>query len=333
MLHARPLQLDGRPRIGTGGGSAYYSSAMTVADPLPPRASPFRTMLRLVKFSHTLFALPYAVAGFILAVRAGTRDGLPSPGWATFAKMLGAMVFARTAAMAFNRFVDRDFDARNPRTAARPSVTGEASPRLMVATVTTASAGLVLCSFALNPLCGALSFVALAVVLGYSFTKRFTALAHFVLGVGLSLAPVGAYLAVRGSFDAASLGVVVMGFAVLFWTAGFDILYACQDAEFDRREGLRSVPAVFGVPRALVVARVCHALVPVLLAVSGPLTGLGGVYASSTVLVAVLLVYEHRLVKADDLSQVDRAFFNVNVAISFLVLAAVLAEFLFMVPS
>ncbi len=290
-------------------------------------------MLRLVKFSHTLFAMPYAVAGFVLAVRTGTREGLPAPGWTTFAKMLAAMVCARTAAMAFNRYVDRAFDARNPRTALRPSVTGEASPGLMIATVATASLGLVLSSFWLNPLCGALSFVALAVVLGYSYTKRFTALAHFVLGIGLSLAPVGSYLAVRGDFDAGSAGVIVMGFAVLFWTAGFDILYACQDAEFDRREGLRSVPAVFGIPRALIVARLCHASVPVLLAFSGPMTGQGAVYAGSTVLVAALLVYEHRLVKADDLSAVDRAFFNVNVAISFLVLAAVLIEFLFMVPS
>jgi 4-hydroxybenzoate polyprenyltransferase len=240
--------------------------------------------------------------------------------------MLGAMVTARTAAMAFNRYVDREFDSKNPRTKMRPSVTGEASPRLMVATIVTASIGFCAVSYALNPLCGALSFVALAVILGYSYTKRFTPLAHFVLGAGLGLAPVGAYLAVRGAFDAPSAGVVVMGFAVLGWTAGFDILYACQDAEFDRREGLRSVPADFGVPRALVVARVCHAAVPPLLWLAGPLAGLGLVSAIAVACVAALLFYEHRLVKADDLSQVDRAFFQVNVTIAFVVLAATLLD-------
>jgi 4-hydroxybenzoate polyprenyltransferase len=291
-----------------------------------PRAAPFAVLLKLVRFAHTLFAMPYAVAGYALAVRAETASGGAGPGPATFVKIVLAMVTARTAAMAFNRLVDREFDARNPRTVGRPNVTGEAGPGFMRATVVVASVAFVAVSYALNPLCGGLSFVALAVVLGYSYTKRFTPLAHFVLGLGLGLAPVGAWLAVRGAFDGASLGVVAMGAAVLFWTAGFDVIYACQDAEIDRREGLRSVPADCGVPRALRIARFCHVLVPVCLAASAVLAGLGPFYWAGTVAAAALLAYEHRLVRPDDLTRVNAAFFNVNVAVAFVVMTAVLLD-------
>jgi 4-hydroxybenzoate polyprenyltransferase len=294
----------------------------------PPSTPSARATLffRLVRFSHTLFALPYAVAGFALAARAEARDGTSVPGAAVFVKVLLAMVCARTAAMAFNRLADRRLDARNPRTASRPSATGEASPAFMATVTAVASAGFVAVSYALNPLCGALSFVALAVVLGYSYTKRFTSLAHFVLGVGLGLSPVGAWLAVRGSFEGGGAGAVLMGSAVVFWTAGFDVLYACQDVEVDRREGLRSVPARLGVARALGVARVCHALVPPLLAAAAWPLGLGAWYLAGTAAAAALLVYEHRLVRADDLSRVDVAFFRVNVVVAVLVMTFTLLD-------
>jgi 4-hydroxybenzoate polyprenyltransferase len=300
---------------------------MNASVPSPAHApSRVALLFRLVRFSHTLFALPYAVAGFVLASRAAARAGAPLPGVGVFVKVIAAMIFARTAAMAFNRLVDRRIDARNPRTAARPSVTGEATPAFMATTVLAASAAFVAVSYALNPLCGALSFVALAVILGYSYTKRFTALAHFVLGLGLGLSPVGAWLAVRGAFDAESLGVVAMGAAVLLWTAGFDILYACQDAEIDRRESLLSVPARYGIPRALRVARTCHAFVPPLLAVAAWPLGLGGWYFVGVATTAALLVYEHRLVRADDLSRVDAAFFRVNALVAAAVLVFTLLD-------
>lgn len=280
-------------------------------------------LLGMIKFSHTLFALPFALFGACLAARG-------PDGWTgrprDWLGILLCMAAARSSAMAFNRLVDRRFDARNPRTAGRPSATGEASPTFMVVVVVVASAAFAAASFALNPLCGRLSFVALAVVLGYSYTKRFTAAAHFVLGAGLGLAPVGAWLAVRGAFDAESLAVVAMGAAVLFWTAGFDVLYACQDAAFDRAAGLRSIPARYGVPRALFVARACHALVPPALLLAALPAGLGAAYLTGVAVAALLLVYEHRLVRADDLSRVDVAFFRVNVAVAVTVLVSVLVE-------
>jgi 4-hydroxybenzoate polyprenyltransferase len=287
-------------------------------------------VLKLVRFSHTLFALPYVVAGFALGAASQKRAGdRPTNVAATFALAIAAAVCARTAAMAFNRLVDRRFDAKNPRTKSRPSVTGEASVALMVGLVAVASLGFVAASFALNPLCGKLSFVALVVVLGYSYAKRATALSHFVLGIALGLAPVGAYLAARGTFDATSLAAISTGVAVVFWTAGFDILYACQDVAFDREAGLRSTPARLGIGGALKVARVCHALVPPALLVAAPFGGLGAFYLSGVAVASALLVYEHRLVKEDDLSQVDRAFFKVNVWIAVVVMIATTADLWF----
>ncbi len=237
-----------------------------------------------------------------------------------------AMVTARTAAMTFNRLVDRRFDATNPRTRARPSVTGAVSVRMMRAVVVASSSAFVLVSYWLNPLCGALSFVALAVILGYSLTKRFTPLAHFVLGVGLGLSPIGAYLAVRGAFDHDALGLGFVSVSVLFWTAGFDILYACEDLDHDRREALHSIPAALGIPGALLVARVSHALVPIFLFLAHRSLGLGPIFLTGIGIVTVLLVVQHRLVRAHDLSRVGAAFFQVNVAISVLVMCAALLE-------
>jgi 4-hydroxybenzoate polyprenyltransferase len=280
--------------------------------------------LRLIRFSHTLFALPFAIAGFAL----GAREAPGPPGEvvriATFA--LAAIVCARTAAMAFNRLVDRRFDATNPRTRARASVTGEIGPRQMVAAVALSAAGFVLAAALLNPICGALALPTLLLVLGYSYTKRVTSLSHFVLGAALGLAPLGAYLAVTAGFGPATPGMVLLAAAVLFWTAGFDILYACQDVEHDRATGLFSIPARLGVGRALVVARSCHALVLVLLLLAARALGLGIVFSMGVVVTGLLLAIEHRLVTADDLSSVPTAFFRVNVLVSVVVMTAVVAD-------
>jgi 4-hydroxybenzoate polyprenyltransferase len=280
--------------------------------------------LRLIRFSHTLFALPYAVAGFVIGLREvpATGAGLVRIGLLA----LVAIVCARTAAMVFNRLVDRRFDATNPRTRERASVTGAVTPRQMAVMVGAAAAGFVLASALLNPVCGALSVVALAVVLGYSYTKRFTAMSHFVLGAALGLAPIGAYLAASGAFGPATGGMVLLSAAVLCWTAGFDILYACQDVGHDRTEGLHSAPAALGIPGALVLARVCHALVLAFLLLSARALGLGIVFSVGVVVVGVLLVCEHRLVRPSDLSRIQTAFFHLNVLISVVVMTAVIAD-------
>jgi 4-hydroxybenzoate polyprenyltransferase len=212
-------------------------------------------------------------------------------------------------AMGFNRLADENIDARNPRTAGRELPTGRLSRREVWLFVAVSAAALVGASAMLNPLCLALSPLALAIVLGYSYTKRFTSLSHLVLGLALGIAPVGAWLAVRGRFDAAP---VVLAFAVLAWVAGFDTIYACQDVEFDRREGLRSLPARLGVARALLVARLLHAAAVGLLAALYVLVPLHPVYLAGVATVAALLVYEHSLVSPGDLSRVNAAFFAVN---------------------
>lgn len=278
-----------------------------------------RTMLSLIRFSHTLFALPWALAGLMLG-----SAGWPAP--RVLLWVLAAMVGARTAAMTWNRLVDRRLDATNPRTADRPSVTGAVSPAGMGLMVAASAALFIGSAYALNPLCGHLSWPTLALLLFYSHTKRFTSAAHWVLGVGLGLSPVGAYLAARGSFDLGAAAAGALGLAVTLWTAGFDILYACQDVDHDRREGLHSVPSRLGIPRALNVARVCHALVPGALLLAAWLVELGTIYLAGVGLVAVLLVWEHRLVRADDLSKVGKAFFQVNVLIAFVMMIATAVE-------
>jgi 4-hydroxybenzoate polyprenyltransferase len=282
------------------------------------------TFLRLIRFSHTLFALPFAVAGFALGAR---EAGGSSEAVGRIAGLaLVAIVCARTAAMVFNRLVDRRFDATNPRTWTRASVTGEVRPAEMAAVTFLAAAGFVGASFLLNTRCGVLSLPALALVLGYSYTKRVTSLSHFVLGAALGLAPLGAYLAVTGAFGPATAGVLLLAAAVMFWTAGFDVLYACQDVAHDREAGLHSIPAAVGVPGALGVARGCHALVLVLLLLAARALALGGIFTIGVAVTGTLLAIEHRLVRADDLSKVPAAFFQINVLISFVVMAAVLLD-------
>ena len=270
---------------------------------------------RMIKFSHSVFALPFAFASAVLAV----EGAIP---WLKLGWVVLAMVGARSAAMGFNRLADQWIDAKNPRTASRELPSGALS-RAEVWVFVIASAGaLVLAAGLLNPVCLTLSPVALAIVFGYSYTKRFTSLSHLVLGLALAAAPVGAWLAVRGSLAAPP---IVLGFAVLAWVAGFDTIYACQDVEFDRREGLHSLPARLGVRRALALARVLHTCAAALLASLYWLAPLHSVYLAGVAAVGGLLVYEHSLVRHDDLSRVDAAFFAVNGWISVGYFAATLA--------
>ncbi|MFN2597060.1 MAG: UbiA-like polyprenyltransferase [Pyrinomonadaceae bacterium] len=266
-----------------------------------------RTTLEMIKIEHTLFALPFAFLGAVLAAR-----GIPSAWqiiWIT-----AAMVGARSAAMTFNRIADRDIDAANPRTRARAIPAGQLSLRFAWAFTITASALFFVAAAMLNRLTLLLSPVALASVLLYSYTKRFTSLSHLVLGWCLSIAPTGAWIAVRGSLD--SPAPLLLSLVVLLWTAGFDVLYACQDYDFDRRTGLRSIPARVGVSRALWIARLLHAgafaaLVGLYLSV-----GLGWLALAGVVATAALLVYQHSLVRADDLSRLNAAFFTTNAFVS-----------------
>jgi 4-hydroxybenzoate polyprenyltransferase len=272
-------------------------------------------VLDAIKFEHTVFALPFAYIAMVLAAGGW-------PGWRTVGWVTAAMVGARTCAMATNRVVDRVIDARNPRTAARHLPTGSlrvSELRLL------AAAGAVLmfvAAWMLNPLCLALAPLALAFLVGYSYTKRFTWTSHWILGFTDGIAAAGGWLAVRGTFDAPAL---VLWFALTVWIAGFDLIYACQDVEVDRAQGLHSVPARFGVATALAAARVNHALTAAALALVGALAGLGVLYWAGWLAVAGLLVYEHSLVSARDLSRLDLAFFNVNGYIALIVLVSVVA--------
>jgi len=277
-----------------------------------------RAYLELVKFEHTLFALPFALLSLLVAT-AG-RPPLAVLGW-----VLAAMVGARTAAMAFNRIADRRYDARNPRTAGRPLPRGEVSLagawRLTVAGV----ALLVLAAGMLNRLCLVLSPVALVVVLGYSWTKRFTDWSHLVLGLGLGIAPVGAWLAARGAFAPFPLWLAA---AVTLWVAGFDTIYGCQDEAFDRRAGLHSLAVRYGTAGALRIARLLHAGAVICLAAAMTAApGLGTVARlGAPVVMAVLLAWEHRIVRGGDLSRLELAFFTLNSWLGAAVLAVVLAD-------
>lgn len=263
---------------------------------------PLALTLRMIKFEHTLFALPFALLSLLVAT-----GGRPEP--RTLAWILVAMVGARSTAMAFNRLADHHIDAANPRTATRELPAGALS-RGAVATFTAATAGLfVLAAGMLNPLCLALSPVALAIVYGYSFMKRVSPLSHLVLGLGLAVAPIGAWLAATGSFAAFPLW---LGGAVLLWVAGFDTIYACQDLDFDRARGLHSLPARLGAPRALWLARAFHLGALLLWWRAGVAGGLGAWWLAGVGAVALMLAYEHWLVRGGDLRRIDRAFFELN---------------------
>lgn len=282
-----------------------------------------RSFLELIRFSHTVFALPFALISAILAWR--------SPGvqfrWLDLLGILLCMVFARSAAMAFNRLADRKLDAQNPRTAGRHLPAGLLSVPAVWLFFLLSAAGFVASTLLFdNPWPLRLAGPVLVFICAYSLTKRFTMFAHFWLGASLMLAPLAAWIAIRGLEDL--LVPAVLGVVVLSWVAGFDILYACQDVEVDRRLGLRSVPAALGVPNALGVAKFCHAVTAEALValyfVAAP--ALGIVYLVAVAIVIGLLGYEHWLVRPDDLGRVNRAFFQVNAVISLGLLAAVLVE-------
>lgn len=276
--------------------------------------------LSLVKFSHTVFALPFAMIGFFLAV----HHGYPFR-WADLGFVLVCMVTARNAAMAFNRWADRKIDAANPRTSIREIPSGLLRADRVLLFVALNAAVFVAAAGLLNPLCLALSPVALTVVLGYSYTKRFTAFCHFILGLGLAIAPTAAYLALAGRFDVLPL---LFSAAVLCWVAGFDIIYALQDEGFDRRHGLFSLPAHLGNTAALRVSTAMHVLSAAALVTAGVWAGFGGLYWAGTALFAGLLVYQHSLVSPRDLSRVNLAFFTTNGIASVVFMGFVLAELL-----
>jgi 4-hydroxybenzoate polyprenyltransferase len=270
-----------------------------------------RLTLEMIKIEHTLFALPFAFLGAVLAA-----NGLPTS-WQLL-WIVVAMVGARSAAMAFNRIADRSFDARNPRTASRALPAGLLSVGFVWA-FTIVSAGLFFLAAAmLNRLTLLLAPVALACILLYSLTKRWTQFSHLVLGASLSIAPTGAWIAVRGEIG--STVPLLLSLVVLLWTAGFDVLYACQDYEFDRREGLRSLPARFGIGRALWIARMLHAAAFLALVWLFLVTGLGLVAFAGVLATGALLVYQHRLVRADDLGRLNAAFFTTNAFVSVILL-------------
>ncbi len=274
---------------------------------------------RMIKFSHSVFALPFAFSGAALAALE-VDISLIHVFWIAV-----AMVGARSAAMGFNRLVDRDVDAANPRTAARELPRGLISPGTVRVLIAISSAALVLAAWQLNPLCFALSPVALGIVFFYSYTKRFTWATQFFLGLALSVAPIGAWIAITGRPDA---GILLLAGAVLAWVSGFDIIYACQDLAFDRAHGIYSIPQRFGVRRGLAIARVLHAVSFLLMAAVGVRFGLGTIYTAGLVVVAGLMVYEHSLVKPDDLSRLGVAFMNANAAISTVFFAFTLGDVL-----
>ena len=266
------------------------------------------TVLEMIKFEHTIFALPFAFLGMLLAA-----EGFPP--WRTVAWIALAMVGARSAAMGFNRLIDRHIDAANPRTAGRALPAGQISARFVVAFVIASAALLVFAAWQLNPLALALSPLALLILLGYSLTKRFTWLSHVALGLSLAGAPLGAWIAVRGDV---ALAPAVLGGAVLLWVAGFDILYALQDEAFDRAAGLFSIPARFGTAGALWLSGLFHVGALVLLALVPQLyePGLGLAYGMGWLGCAVLMAYQHWIVRPGDLSRLDAAFFTANGALA-----------------
>jgi 4-hydroxybenzoate polyprenyltransferase len=275
-------------------------------------AGKLKTTLEMIKFEHTLFALPFAFLGAVMAA-----EGLPT--WWQILWISLAMVGARSAAMTFNRIVDRDFDAANPRTASRELPSGKLSVRFAWIFLVVSVVLFVVAAYSLNWLTFVLSPVALASVLGYSYAKRFTSFSHLLLGWALAISPTGAWIAVRGAID--SEVPLLISLFVLMWTSGFDIMYACQDHDFDRKAGLRSIPARFGVARSLWMARLFHIQAWVVLLILYLVSGLGIVALVGVGLVALLLVYQHTLVKPNDLSRMNAAFFTTNAFVSIILFA------------
>ena len=265
----------------------------------------------MIKFEHTLFALPFAFLGAILAA-----GGVPT--WRQMLWITVAMVGARSAAMTFNRIIDRDIDAANPRTAMRELPSGKLSVGFAWVFLYVSIGVFLLAAYSLNWLTFALSPVALICVLGYSYAKRFTSFAHLILGLALAISPSAAWIAVRG--DLMDEVPILLSLFVLIWTAGFDVLYACQDFEYDRKAGLRSIPARFGIKNALWIARLFHLQAFIVLLLLYMATGLSGLALGGVVAVGALLFYQHTLVKPNDLSKMNAAFFTTNAFVSVILL-------------
>ena len=270
-----------------------------------------KIILDMIKFEHTIFMLPFAIMSAFIA-----SDGFPpldKLGW-----ILVAMVGARSCAMAFNRLADAEIDKANPRTSMRAIPAGLIAKGAVWGFTLVSAALLVFAAYNLNPLAFALSPVALVVIMGYSYTKRFTSLSHLWLGLSLSIAPIGAWIAVKGQFNWTP---TLLGLAVLLWTAGFDIIYACQDFDFDRKHRLHSIPAKFGIRPALWISSVLHVVMVALLIGVTLLTDLGIIYLVGVGIVIVILIYEHAIVKPNDLSRVNLAFFTLNGMVSLVLMA------------
>jgi 4-hydroxybenzoate polyprenyltransferase len=278
-----------------------------------------RKYFEFVRFSHTVFALPFALASMVVAARANRGW----PGWRTFLLILAAMVCARTAAMGFNRIVDRRLDALNPRTAKRHLPEGQIPLANAWALVIASALGLGYVAWLINPLCGWLSPVALLIVFFYSFTKRFTDFSHIFLGLALGIAPLGAWLAVRGRID---WPPCVLALAVVFWLVGFDIIYATQDWEFDKSQGLHSLPVRLGIAPSLQVARAAHAIMAVLLLAFGLISSLRVPYYIGFGIILVCLVVQHLLAGKRDPISLNVAFFRMNAVISAVFLGAVVVD-------
>jgi len=273
---------------------------------------PIVRFLRLIRFSHTIFALPFALGALVVAA-----NGLPS--LRTFSLVVVCMVFARTAAMLFNRLVDWSLDQRNPRTASRHLLVSKSAALVLLAL---SSAGFILAAGTINRLTFLLAPVALALIFFYSLTKRFTSATHFFLGLALAVAPVGAWIAQTGRIDIAP---IILGAGVICWVAGFDLIYATQDYDFDRREGIRSLVVKLGIARSLQLAQLLHLLTLAALVGFGLVAKLGWVYYCAMLLVAAALVYEHKIEKFD-LAGINRAFFQTNAFVSAVFLVAVCAD-------
>jgi 4-hydroxybenzoate polyprenyltransferase len=282
----------------------------------------FLDYTRLVKFEHTIFALPFALIGFFLAVvqLSGTLS------FVLLLKVIGCMIFARNAAMGFNRYLDRSFDAANPRTATREIPAGVVSPKKALIFVIVNSLLFIGMSWLINALCFYLSPVALLVILGYSYMKRVTPLCHFVLSSGLALAPIGAYLAVAGQFAIVPL---LFSMVVFFWVSGFDIIYACQDVEFDRTYRLKSVPAIMGIKRALQLSVFVHLIAVAFVLSAGVILHSGWLYWVGATIFIVLLSYQHLIIKSTNLSRVNLAFGTTNGIASVIFATFVIASFYF----
>ena len=306
--------------------------------------STVKNYLSLIRFSHTIFAMPFAMIGFFLGVKypmgyktwqwtlhdsiGGWADNFDFDYIRLFVLVILCMVFARSAAMAFNRWLDVKWDAMNPRTAIREIPRGIISKNSALRFVIFSCVAFIACTWFINPLCFALSFVALAVVLGYSYTKRFTPLCHLVLGLGLSLAPIGAYLAVAGHF---ALLPLLFSFSVIFWVSGFDIIYALQDEEFDKAHQLYSMPSWLGKARALRVSEFLHLLSTLCVAAAGIYGHFGWSYWAGVAVFMGMLIYQHAIVKPNDLSRVNLAFMTAN-GVASVVFAAFVITDLFLPP-